>query len=121
MDTLFAPLGPLPRHLEPFRVWIWLQIVMIRAYVRAVRGKGVLFSTLIDRRGHVYLNWIEKPPEALRPDPFSFTPSKAYQLAFAGPAPAHPGEGRTPAPSAAPPQPRRPHIPAPRALPLPDT
>ena len=121
MDTLFAPLGPLPRHLEPFRVWIWLQIVMIRAYVRAVRGKGVLFSTLVDRRGHVTLNWIGKAPEALTPDPFSFTPSKAYQLALTGPEAARPGEGRTPAPSAAPPQPRRPRTPAPRALPLPDT
>ena len=121
MDTLFAPLGPLPRHLEPFRVWIWLQIVMIRAYVRAVRGKGVLFSTLIDRRGHVYLNWIGKAPEALKPDPFSFTLSKANQLALTSPAPAHPGEGWTPAPSAAPPQPRRPRTSAPHALPLPDT
>ncbi|HBH45717.1 MAG TPA: hypothetical protein DDY28_15030, partial [Hyphomonas atlantica] len=94
MDSLFAPLGPLSPHLEPYRFWIWLQIVMIRAYVRAVRGKGVLFSTLIDRRGNVYLNWIEKDPEDLTPDPFGFTPSKAYQEALTGPDPAHPGERR---------------------------
>ncbi|WP_370173092.1 hypothetical protein, partial [Hyphomonas atlantica] len=98
--------------------------VMIRAYVRAVRGKGVLFSTLIDRRGNVYLNWIEKAPEGLKPDPFSFTPSKAYQEALTGPDPAHPGESRDLAPLAAP-SPRRiayiPHVFTRSPLPLPDT
>ena len=124
MDSLFAPLGPLSPHLEPYRFWIWLQIVMIRVYVRAVRGKGVLFSTLIDRRGNVYLNWIEKDPEDLTPDPFSFTPSKAYQAALSGPEPAHPGECRDLAPHTAP-SPCRiaciPHVFARRPLPLPDT
>ena len=124
MDSLFAPLGPLSPHLEPYRFWIWLQIVMIRVYVRAVRGKGVVFSTLIDRRRNVYLNWIEKAPEDLKPDPFSFTPSKAYQAALTGPEPAHPGECRDLAPLAAP-SPRRiayiPHVFTQGPLPLPDT
>ena len=125
MDSLFRPLAtPLPAHLEPYQFWIWLQIVMIRAYVRAVRGKGVLFSTLIDRRGNVYLNWIEKAPEGLKPDPFSFTPSKAYQAALSGPEPAHPGECRDLAPLAAP-SPRRiayiPRVFTQSPLPLPDT
>ena len=97
MDSLFRPLAtPLPAHLEPYRFWIWLQVVALRLYVRAVRGKGVLFSVLIDRHGNVELNWIEKPPEALTPDPLSFTPSKAYQAALTGPEPAHPGESRDP-------------------------
>ena len=124
MDSLFAPLGPLSPHLEPYRFWIWLQIVMIRVYVRAVRGKGVLFSTLIDRRGNVYLNWIEKAPEDLKPDPFSFTPSKAYQAALSGPEPAHPGESLDLLQIASP-SPRRiayiPHVFTQGPLPLPDT
>ncbi|MEE2920357.1 MAG: hypothetical protein VYC38_01210 [Pseudomonadota bacterium] len=94
MDTLFAPVALTHRDLEPFRFWIWLQVVALRLYVRAVRGKGVIFSVLIDRHGNVELNWIEKPPEALTPDPLSFTPSKAYQAALIGPEPAHPGESR---------------------------
>ena len=125
MDSLFRPLAtPLPAHLEPYQFWIWLQIVMIRVYVRAVRGKGVLFSTLIDRRGNVYLNWIEKDPEDLTPDPFSFTPSKAYQAALSGPEPAHPGESLDLLQIASP-SPRRiayiPHVFTQGPLPLPDT
>ena len=94
MDTLFAPVALTHRDLEPYRFWIWLQVVALRLYVRAVRGKGVIFSVLIDRHGNVELNWIEKPPEALTPDPLSFTPSKVYQAALTGPEPAHPGESR---------------------------
>ena len=124
MDTLFAPVALTHRDLEPYRFWIWLQVVALRLYVRAVRGKGVLFSVLIDRHGNVELNWIEKPPEALTPDPLSFTPSKAYQAALTGPEPAHPGECRDLAPLAAP-SPRRiayiPHVFTQGPLPLPDT
>ena len=94
MDTLFAPVALTHQDLEPYRFWIWLQVVALRLYVRAVRGKGVIFSVLIDRHGNVELNWIEKPPEALTPDPLSFTPSKAYQAALTGPEPAHPGASR---------------------------
>jgi hypothetical protein len=94
MDTLFAPVALTHRDLEPYRFWIWLQVVALRLYVRAVRGKGVIFSVLIDRHGNVELNWIGKPPEALTPDPLSFTPSKAYQAALTGPEPAHPGASR---------------------------
>ena len=94
MDTLFAPVALTHRDLEPYRFWIWLQVVALRLYVRAVRGKGVIFSVLIDRHGNVELNWIGKPPEALTPAPLSFTPSKAYQAALTGPEPAHPGASR---------------------------
>ena len=124
MDTLFAPVALTHRDLEPYRFWIWLQVVALRLYVRAVRGKGVIFSVLIDRHGNVELNWIEKPPEALTPDPLSFTPSKAYQAALTGPEPAHPGESWDLAPHAAP-SPRRiacvPHVFTRSPLPLPDT
>ncbi len=124
MDTLFAPVALTHRDLEPYRFWIWLQVVALRLYVRAVRGKGVLFSVLIDRHGNVELNWIEKPPEALTPDPLSFTPSKAYQAALTGQDPAHPGASRDLAPHAAP-SPRRiayfPRVFTQSPLPLPDT
>jgi hypothetical protein len=124
MDTLFAPVALTHRDLEPYRFWIWLQVVALRLYVRAVRGKGVLFSVLIDRHGNVELNWIEKPPEALTPDPLSFTPSKAYQAALTGPEPAHPGESRDLLQIAASSRHRSASIPriiTPRTLPLPDT
>ena len=55
MDSLFAPLGPLSPHLEPYRFWIWLQMVALRLYVRALKGRGVPFMTVIDHRGTVYL------------------------------------------------------------------
>ena len=124
MDTLFAPVALTHRDLEPYRFWIWLQVVALRLYVRAVRGKGVIFSVLIDRHGNVELNWIEKPPEALTPDPLSFTPSKAYQAALSGPEPAHPGESLDLLQIASP-SPRRiayiPHVFTQGPLPLPDT
>ena len=53
MDSLFAPLGPLSPHLEPYRFWIWLQMVALRLYVRALKGRGVPFMTVIDHRGTV--------------------------------------------------------------------
>ncbi|WP_291075389.1 hypothetical protein [Hyphomonas sp.] len=124
MDTLFAPVALAHRDLEPYRFWIWLQVVALRLYVRAVRGKGVIFSVLIDRHGNVELNWIEKPPEALTPDPLSFTPSKAYQAALTGPEPPHPGESRDLLQIAALPQhcsASAPHIITRRPLPPPDT
>ena len=59
MDTLLAPLAsPLPSYLEPYRFWIWLQMVAWRLYVRAIRGRGIPFMTVIDRQGTVYLKWI---------------------------------------------------------------
>ena len=121
MDTLFAPVALTHRDLEPYRFWIWLQVVALRLYVRAVRGKGVIFSVLIDRHGNVELNWIEKPPEALTPDPLSFTPSKAYQAALTGPEPAHPGASRDLLQIAALSQPHIPRIFTQGPLPLPDT
>ena len=73
MDTLFAPVGPLKPHLEPYRFWIWLQTVALRLYVRALKGRGVPFMTVIDHRGTVYLQWIGDAPHEREPDPLAFT------------------------------------------------
>ena len=94
MDTLFAPVGPLKPHLEPYRFWIWLQMVALRLYVRALKGRGVQFMTVIDHRGTVYLQWIGDAPHEREPDPLAFTWSKAFRLAIGDLDPAHPGESR---------------------------
>lgn len=96
MDTLLAPLAsPLPSYLEPHRFWIWLQMVAWRLYVRAVKGRGIPFMTVIDRQGTVYLKWIGHPPHEFPQapdDPLAFTPSKAFRIAIGDFESAHPGE-----------------------------
>ena len=96
MDTLLAPLAsPLPSRLEPHRFWIWLQMVAWRLYVRAVKGRGIPFMTVIDRQGTVYLKWIGHPPHEFPQapdDPLAFTPSKAFRIALGDLPSAHPGE-----------------------------
>lgn len=98
MDTLLAPLAsPLPSCLEPHRFWIWLQMVAWRLYVRAVKGKGIPFMTVIDPQGTVYLKWIGHPPHEFPQapeDPLAFTPSKAFRIALGDLPSAHPGERR---------------------------
>tara|TARA_R100001244_G_scaffold43529_3_gene39099 strand:- start:678 stop:1052 length:375 start_codon:yes stop_codon:yes gene_type:complete len=98
MNTLLAPLAsPLPSYLEPCRFWIWLQMVAWRLYVRAVKGRGIPFMTVIDRQGTVYLKWIGHPPHEVPQapeDPLAFTPSKAFRIALGDLESAHPGESR---------------------------
>ena len=98
MDTLLAPLAsPLPSYLEPYRFWIWLQMVAWRLYVRAIRGRGIPFMTVIDRQGTVYLKWIGHPPHEIPQapeDPLAFTPSKAFRIAMGDLESAHPGESQ---------------------------
>lgn len=107
MDTLLAPLAsPLPSCLEPHRFWIWLQMVAWRLYVRAVKGRGIPFMTVIDRQGTVYLKWIGHPPHEFpqaSDDPLAFTPSKAFRIALGDLSSAHPGErGRLSSPTTSP-------------------
>lgn len=105
MDTLLAPLAsPLPSYLEPHRFWIWLQMVAWRLYVRAVRGRGIPFMTVIDRQGIVYLKWIGHPPHEVPQAPedtLAFTPSKAFRIALGDLESPHPGESRNPVQRAA--------------------
>lgn len=85
MDTLFAPLPPLAPHLVPYRFWIWLQVVALRIYVRALKGRGVPFLTRVDRYGTVHLLCIGDAPRERTANPFdSFTPSRAFRMAMTG-------------------------------------
>ena len=122
MDRLFAPLAfDLPPHLEPVRFWIWLQVVALRFHVRTRHGRRVPFQVSIDVQGQVRLVRIGRRAEDLTPDPFSFTPSKAWHRALTGACLTHPGEQRDSAPLVIARKPRRPRRIAARALPLPDT
>ncbi len=79
MDSLFAPPPPLKPHLRPFRFWIWLQLVLLRLYVRRLKGRGTPFLTMCDARGNVWIAAIGDAPGTVRSDPLAFTPSKAFQ------------------------------------------
>ena len=92
MDSLFAPPPVLKPHLQPFRFWIWLQLILLRLYVRRTRGRGTPFLTMCDARGNVWIAAIGDMPTVARPDPLTFTLSKACQVAMGSasePAPAH--------------------------------
>ena len=82
MDSLFAPPPPLKPHLQPFRFWIWLQLVLLRLYVRRLKGRGTPFLTMCDARGTVWIAAIGDAPGTARADPLAFTPSKAFQAAM---------------------------------------
>ena len=78
-------------------------MVAWRLYVRAVKGRGIPFMTVIDRQGTVYLKWIGHPPHEFPQapdDPLAFTPSKAFRIALGDLPSAHPGErGRLSSPT----------------------
>ena len=82
MTGLLAPPAQLPPHLQRFRVWIWLQLVMLRLYVRAVKGAQASFLTGIDRNGNVHIVAIGDTLAERRAAPWSFTPSKAFRMAM---------------------------------------
>ncbi|MEP0314117.1 MAG: hypothetical protein ABJL57_14120 [Hyphomonas sp.] len=82
MDSLFAPPPPLKPHLQPFRFWIWLQLVLLRLYVRRLKGRGTPFLTMCDARGNVWIAAVGDTPGTARPDLLAFTPSKAFQVAM---------------------------------------
>ncbi|WP_290484576.1 hypothetical protein [Hyphomonas sp. UBA3195] len=92
MDSLFAPPPVLKPHLQPFRFWIWLQLILLRLYVRRTRGRGTPFLTMCDARGNVWIAAIGDMPTVARPDPLAFTLPKACQVAMGSAsehAPAH--------------------------------
>ena len=89
MNAIFAPPPDLPPALRQHRFWIWLQLIVIRLRVIALRGRLVAFTTATDRHGNVYLVHIgdAQPQPAPKPDPFAFAPSKAYRAAVGGDVP----------------------------------
>lgn len=85
MDTLFAPPPDLKPHLRQYRFWIWLQMIVLRLYVRALKGPGTPFLAMCDSRGNVWIAVIgDAPGTAPAPDPFAFRPSRAYAAAIDG-------------------------------------
>lgn len=96
MDSLFAPPPPLKPHLEPFRFWIWLQLVLLRLYVRRLKGRGTPYLTMCDARGNVWIAAIGDAPGAAPPHPLAFTPSRVFQAAMGDTRPlaAPPGQRR---------------------------
>ena len=55
MDRLFAAPRDLPPNLESHRFWIWLQLILVRLYVRAVKGAEANFLYGLTRTGQVWL------------------------------------------------------------------
>ena len=106
MDRLFAPPCKLLPQLEQYRFWIWMQLVMIRLYVRTVKGEQANFLYGIAPNGRVVLVRIcdtqAERDAALakqkQQDPFNWEPSKALTAALDGSSlmSAHPGEIRGP-------------------------
>ena len=84
MDSLFAPPSHLPPDMEPYRFWIWLQLIVLRLYVRAVKGGQASFLYGIDDRGGIVLLHIGDRPGEVKPDPFAWEPSRTYREALAG-------------------------------------
>ena len=82
MSAVFAPPPELPPHLQQHSFWIWLQLVAIRLYVIALRGRLVAFTTATDLQGNTYLVHIGDAQPAAKQDPFAFEPSAAYRAAF---------------------------------------
>ena len=106
MDRLFAPPCKLVPELEQYRFWIWMQLVMIRLYVRTVKGEQANFLYGIAPNGRVVLVRIcdtqAERDAALakqkQQDPFKWEPSKALTAALDGSSlmSAHPGASRGP-------------------------
>jgi hypothetical protein len=53
--SLFCPPPYWPAILAPFWPWIWMQVLILRAYVRRTYGAGTPFQWGLDRFGRVIL------------------------------------------------------------------
>ena len=110
MNALFAPPANLPPELDSRRVWIWMQLILMRLYVRAVKGAEAGFLYGLTRTGQVRLVRIgdtrsERNAALARKtqqDLLDWTPSRALTAALDGASflLAHSGEGRDPGPNA---------------------
>ena len=106
MDYLFAPPENLPPQMEPYRFWIWLQLVLVRLYVRAVKGADANFLYGVTHTGYVLLVEIgdtkAEHQAALarkkQQDMLNRAPSKALTAALDGTSllSAHPADDRSP-------------------------
>ena len=72
MSLLHPPPG-FPVHLAPFWPLIWVQVLMLRAAMRAAYGKGVKYHWSVTPCGRVFLrsiDWVpgqKKTPDWLKP------------------------------------------------------
>ncbi|MCA8897947.1 MAG: hypothetical protein R3C00_02680 [Hyphomonas sp.] len=110
--SLLSPPPGFPVHLVPVWPLIWVQILMLRAWVRATYGKGTQYHWSVTPCGRVFIasiDWIanQKSEQALvRP---ALHPNKRIAAALSGELlepryasdslfAAHPGESRGPEP-----------------------
>ncbi|KCZ55399.1 hypothetical protein HY29_12750 [Hyphomonas beringensis] len=112
MDRLFAPpTCQLPPEMEHFRFWVWVQLILVRMYIRSIKGPGVPFRYTVNRRGDLIVLYVGKTEAELdaalarlrqlepkKKDPIAWEPSKALTAALDGSGliSAHPGESRGP-------------------------
>ena len=102
MDSLLAPPPPLAPHLRPYRFWIWLQLILLRLYVRRLKGRGTPFLIVCDPQGNLCIAAIGDAPGEAKPDPFAFTLSRHYAAALSGEQIVPPCPRRTPGPRSCP-------------------
>ncbi|WP_340693882.1 hypothetical protein [Hyphomonas sp.] len=54
-----SPPPDLPAHLRPAWLWIWLQHLVLLAWIRLTYGRGYLYCWAITDTGRVELLWID--------------------------------------------------------------
>lgn len=57
--SLLSPPSDLPAHLRPAWPWIWLQHLVLLAWIRLTYGRGFLYCWAITDTGRVELLWID--------------------------------------------------------------
>ena len=57
--SLLSPPSDLPAHLRPAWPWIWLQHLVLLAWIRLTSGRGYLYCWVITDTGRVELLWID--------------------------------------------------------------
>ncbi|MEZ5997491.1 MAG: hypothetical protein R3B98_02215 [Hyphomonas sp.] len=107
MSFLCPPFG-FPAHLVPLWPLIWLQVLMLRAAMRAKFGKGVEYHWSVTLCGRVYLtriDWIPGQPRVPAWAKPALHPNRRIAAALSGellapyyvrdfPSGVHPGESR---------------------------
>ena len=85
--SLLSPPPGFPVHLVPVWPLIWLQILMLRAWVRATYGKGTQYHWSVTPCGRVFIasiDWIanqKSEPALVRP---ALHPNKRIAAALSG-------------------------------------
>ena len=72
--SLFHPPAGFPPHLTYFWPMIWVQVLLLRAAVRAAYGRGVQYHWSVSPNGRVFLTSIDWMPSQKR-ERQSLTPS----------------------------------------------